>query len=141
MALAFLSNSCSKSETVLPEDTLNGTWSGILNQPVFGELITNFSLRNVTDNSGNGQGTFKSGDLSICDDTQFNCGPLSCTFDLSFTTSVNSKFEFDQVLSQTNTTCGDGIFELTVIDNNTLSATWYEESFPDNVAIGQLKKQ
>ena len=137
---SLMLNACSSSDT--PEINLKGNWKGTLIQPVFGELITTFSINNTTLNGSSGSGSFTSGDISVCDDTQFNCIPLACTFNLSVLSNGGADFyEIDQMLIETNSTCGDGFFEITQKDKNTLNVVWYEEAFPDNRATGTLTRQ
>mgnify|MGYP000238581411 CR=1 FL=1 len=134
--------SCSKTSDPDNNSGIIGSWSGTIIQPVFGELITKFNINNTTLNGQSGSGSFKSGDISECDDSQFNCGPLACTFNLSLFSKTGSDFyELDQILIETNSTCGDGIFEVTSIDQNTIEVVWYEEPFPENRATGTLTRQ
>jgi hypothetical protein len=83
LCLATIITSCSKSNDPSLEDKMIGNWTGTLIQPVFGELITTFSIKNTTLNGQAGSGSFTSGDISVCDNTQFNCIPLACTFNLT----------------------------------------------------------
>lgn len=135
----FVLTSCSESSD--PKTAITGTWKGTIVQPEFGELITVLNINSTTLNAQNGTGSFTSGDISVCDDTQFNCIPLACTFNLSLKSMSDKFYEMDQMLIETNSTCGDGIFEITYVNDNNINVVWYEELYPDNRATGKLTKQ
>jgi hypothetical protein len=133
--------SCSKSDDPSSDSNIIGSWSGTIIQPEFGELITDFTINSSSLNSQSGSGTFKSGDISVCDNSQFNCIPLACSFKLSVFSMSGDFYEIDQILNETNTTCGDGIFEVTSVNKNSMTVTWYQEEFPENRATGTLTRK
>ena len=135
--LAF--SSCSSDEEINPDDQLIGTWQGGLTQPDFGVLTTTLTITSLEAPGSSGSGSFSTTDLSNCDNVQFFCEPLMCSFNLSFLSSTGSRFELDQMLIGTST-CGDGIFEVTLVNDNAIDVIWYEEAFPDNRATGRLSK-
>ena len=137
----FFISSCSESDDPVKESNVTGSWSGIIIQPYFGELLVDFSINNTSLNGQSGTGSFKSGDISVCDENQFNCVPLACSFNLSIFSMSGDFYEIDQVLNETNTTCGDGVFEATLISDNELSLVWYEEEYPENKAMGILTRK
>jgi hypothetical protein len=137
----FCLTSCSKSGDPTKESNLAGSWSGTIIQPEFGELITTFTISNTTVAGQSGSGIIKSGDISVCDNSQFNCIPLACSFKLSVFSISGDFYEIDQILNETNTTCGDGTFEVTALNENSIKVVWYEEAFPDNRATGTLTRQ
>ncbi|MCP9768327.1 hypothetical protein EGI22_10415 [Lacihabitans sp. LS3-19] len=140
--ISVILNSCSKTTDPGLENNVLGVWQGILIEPQFGELITNLTINNTTLNGQSGSGSFKSGDISVCNDNLFNCVPLACTFNLSLlSTSGSSFYELGQILIETNSTCGDGIFEVTIVDENNLSVKWYQEEFPENIGRGNLTRK
>lgn len=119
LLFGLLQSSCSDADN--PDESLIGSWAGTIVQPQFGELITTLKINNTTLNGQTGNGSFVSGDIAVCDETIFNCIPLACTFNLSLLSKTGTNFyEVDQMLIETNTTCGDGIFEITYKDKNTL---------------------
>lgn len=136
--LLFMS-SCSSEEEANPSDQLVGTWTGGLNQPDFGVLETTLNIRSLEVSSSTGSGAFSTTDVSNCDDAQFICEPLMCNFNLILLSSAGSRFEIDQILIGSST-CGDGIFEITVVNDNAIDVVWYQEAFPDNRASGRLSK-
>jgi hypothetical protein len=134
--------SCSKSDDPATKNHIVGVWKGTLIQPEFGELISTIKINNTALNGQTGSGTFKSGDITVCDANQFNCIPLACSFNLSLRSATeNDLYKIDQILIETNSTCGDGLFEFTKVDNNTYLVVWYEEAYPENRATGMLKRQ
>lgn len=141
LSLCFfvLITSCGSEDEVSPADQLIGTWTGGLNQQDFGVLETTLNIRSLEVSSTSGNGTFSTIDVSNCDDTQFICEPLMCNFNLTLLSSAGSTFEIDQMLIGSST-CGDGIFEITVVNDNALDVVWYQEAFPDNRASGRLRK-
>jgi len=139
ISFLLLFSSCSSDEEINPDDQLIGTWKGGLTQPDFGVLETTLNITSLGMSGSSGSGTFSTTDLSNCDDTQFFCEPLMCSFSLSFLSSVGRTYKIDQILSGTST-CGDGLFEVTSVNENTIDVVWYEEAFPDNRATGRLSK-
>ncbi|AWW00460.1 hypothetical protein [Arcticibacterium luteifluviistationis] len=137
----FYLSSCSKSDEPNKESNVTGSWSGIIVQPEFGELLVGFSINNTTLNGQTGTGTFTSGDISVCDPSQFNCTPLACSFNLSTFSMSGNFYEIDQIINKTNTTCGDGTFEVTALSENSIKVVWFEEAFPENRATGTLTRQ
>lgn len=133
--------SCEK-DSLSADDSLIGSWKGTLIQPQFGELVTVLNISSSDLSTSAGTGSYNSGDISVCDDNIFNCIPLACTFNLKVLSKSGAGFfELDQMLIETNSTCGDGIFEITSVNNNKIDVLWYQEEFPDNKARGSLTRQ
>ena len=136
----FVFSAC--SDDAADDLTLVGNWSGTLDQPDYGSLQTELNIVSLSASTGEGNGSFRSEaeDIEGCDDLQFVCEPLFCNFNLSLIMSSGSNYEFDQLLIGTST-CGDGIFEITYVNDNRINVVWYQEAFTDNRAQGSLTRK
>lgn len=114
--------SCSKEELTI-EEKLVGSWQGEVLQSDYGTLELNLDFQDLVVNSKSGNWTTKSIDLSICNQTLFDCSDLSCrgTFDYMRTENNTVYFKLGLI---TGTCWDEGTSTISFIDDNKINYTF-----------------